>query len=917
MPEPILLAKLSAPPLRSRLVARSRLIRKLDQGVESGFVLVSAPAGYGKSTVLSAWVSQMQWPAAWLSLDDRDNDPARFLAYLAAALRTIEVSVGEELESPLQSASPPAIEMLLTSLVNRLAQFDRHFWLILDDYHFIQNQAVHQAIGFLLEHRPAPLHLAIATRADPPLPLARLRVRSQMVELRLADLRFSPQEASEFLREGMGLNLSEADVAALEASTEGWIAGLQMAALSLQGRADPSGFIRSFGGEHRYVLDFLFDEVFQRQPEETREFLLQTSVLERFCASLCNAVTARENSQAILDDLERGNLFLIALDEQRQWYRYHHLFGDLLQSRLKRALPDAGARLHRRASEWYAAEHDLENAIAHAFAAEDYERAANLVEEIIPALDLLNQQALLTSWVDRLPRETLATRPWLCLQRAWADLGMVPRGKVDEWVQIAEEFAERAFEEGHPERRSIQGYIAIVRGHIAMAHEDIPRVLEMGQAALKLLPDGDETWGGMGVALGLAYWGLGDVVQSEQAFRRARAADLKIGNTRAVAATCYAGIQQLKQGCLQDAQATFQDALHLATRPDGRETPIAAFPHVRLGDLWRERNDLALAARHLDLAVEQSIRLAQADVIVDVYAGLGRYRLATGDMAGTWDAVEQADRVVLQRTEVTPYVLCWLDECRVRAWLAAGDLEAAALWARQSGLSPDGPLKYHHDLPHQNLARVLVAQAALGGSRSAYEQAAALLARLRVAAEQAGWVHERIKILVMQAVNDQARGTRETALQNLALALSLAQPGGYVRVFVDEGQIVRGLLATLADRWRDEQSGARRPAEDTVLLARYVSGLLPAFDRPAERAGRKGPEPAGLPVPSEPMIEPLSEREMEVLSLLAQGFPDKKIAATLVIAPETVHKHLKNIYGKLGVHSRTEAIARARELGLV
>ena len=921
MPAHLLTTKLASPPLRTRLVERRRLFQKLDQAAECGFVLVSAPAGYGKSTLLSAWLKQAKHPAAWLTLDEADNDPARFLSYLAAALRRIEPQAGEALENSLQSASLPAVDILLTPLVNQLAEIERLFWLVLDDFHVVHSQAVHQIVSFLVEHRPPALHLVLATRADPPLPLSRLRARSQMVEVRLADLRFSSQETEEFLNKITGLKLNREELSLLETSTEGWAAGLQMAALSLQDREDPGTFIRSFSGENRYILDFLFEEVFQRQPAEIQSFLLQTSILELLSAPLCQAIASQENCQVILETLERNNLFLIALTDEKKWYRYHYLFRDLLKSRLKQSFPELLPTLHQRASLWYAAERDLESAIRHALAAQDYELTARQIEQVMHRLDQQNQQVLLSSWMSNLPPQVLESHPWLCIQRAWGDYWMGRRGMEEEWLLLAENALAQNPALAETERRHIQGHIATVRAHAAIVAEDIPRVLEMANQSLALLPDDDEMRGETAIALGAAYWALGDAARSEQAFRTGKTAALEANYpTMVVGPTCYAGIQQVKQGRLQEATATFQDGLRLAALPDGRETSIAGFPNVRLGDVQRERNELQSAGEHLQRGIKQCQQFGQPDVLGDAYACLARYQLAIGDLAGMHETMQKADRLA-QQAKLDPFILTWLDACRIRAWLIENELDAAMRWAQNSGLGLDDPLSYLHDLPHQNLARVLVAQSTLTGSTAAGGQAAALLQRLRWAAQQAGWVHEEIHILIMQAINEHSRGETQAALHSLADALSLAEPGGYVRVFLDEGEFLKELLKVLArllQNGADEdlkRVGVHLQPDERSRLAKYAAKLMAAFG--AQAAPREPDKPVSRLYASPLLVEPLSEREMDVLRLLAQGCSDKKIAETLVIAPETVHKHLKNMYGKLDVHSRTEALARARDLSLL
>lgn len=912
---------------------RPRLNIRLEQGLARKLTVISAPAGYGKTTLLGAWLAVCEQPAAWVSLDKRDNDPARFWTYVVDSFRRLFSSFGEAFPDTLANFNLRLDDVLITELINELDALQQPVVLVLDDYHNIESQAIHEGLSFLLDHAPAHFHLILATRADPPLPLARLRARSQMVEIRLADLRFTTAEISEFLHQAMGLELSAEDLALLETSTEGWAAGLQMAGLSLQGQQDISGFIRTFNGEDRYILDFLFDEVFQKQTEAVQNFLLRTSILNQFCDPLCNAVTLQGNSQKFLDNLERNNLFLISLDEQRKWYRYHYLFKDLLKSRLSKMYPEEIPVLHQRASTWYAAEGDYENAINHSLAARDFEQAAYLIGQTAQVLDRHNKQALLAHWLDSLPREILETRPWLCVYRAWGSYWMGNRAEVESWLQIAEKYLDMDFNACVPEKRHIQGHIAAIRAFIALTAEDIPVVLEMGQRSLDLLPETDEMRCESAIALGGAYWALGDTAKSEQAFREAQHAALQISNTLAVPATGYVGLQQLKQGRLQDAMITYQEGLRLATLPGGRETPVACISNARMGDVCRERNEFNTAYQLISRGVEQSIQLGQPDVLIEAYVCLARYQLAVGDLEAVHETLDQAVRVA-QQTRVDPFTLTWLDECRLKAWLRAGNLEAALTWVRASELQLDEPFNYLHDLPHVNLARVLVGQAARDGSGSTYSSAAVLLVRLRDAAEKAGWVHEQIKILVLLAINHQAHGAPEAAVQNLARAVCLAEPGGYVRVFLDEGEIVRGLLARIQHILRKGrgtirlQLGIELQEEVHLRIRTYILKLLAAdekpalFQQPSKSAGsaqssQRKPGLVHHPDADEIIIEMLSTREMEVIKLLEKGFSEKKIASNLVISYETVHKHLKNIYEKLGVHSRMEAVARAREMNLL
>jgi LuxR family maltose regulon positive regulatory protein len=817
--------------------------------------------------------------------------------------------------------------MLLTALVNDLAGVESPFWLVLDDYYVIQNDAVHQAVGFLLENRPYPLHLAIATRADPPLPLSRLRAHSQMVELRLSDLRFSRTETSKFFSQVMDLNLTEEDIGLLDASTEGWIAGLRMAGLSMQGREDISGYIRSFSGENRYILDFLFDEVFKLQAPHIQEFLLKTSILDRFCASLCDAVSGQTSSEETLDSLERGNLFLISLDDQRRWYRYHNLFCDLLKLRLKQTYPVQIPLLHRSAAAWFKAKNDLENSIAHSLAAGDFEVAANVIEEGAQKLDSHNQHAMLTSWLDRLPRHILEKKPRLCILKAWGDYLAGQREKEEEWLALAEKAIEAGFTQDETEKQHFQGRIAAVRAMAALTTDDIPRALEMGQKALDLVPDNDVMRCEISVAMGAAYWALGDVHPSEQAFRAAQKAALKVSKTLAVPSSCYLGTQLIKQARLQDALAVFRDGLDFATLPGGIETLVAGFPHIKLGYLFRERNELTLAGQHLLIGLELCKQFGQMDVLTEAFVSTAAYHLAIGEIEKTLELLQRADQVI-QRAKVDQHIICWRDEVRIKTWLANGDLQSAAQWAANSSLLIDSPLNYLHDLPHQNLARIWISEGLTAGSKTSQEKAASLLDRLLSAADQAGWVHEKIKFLVLQAINESASGSKDSAFIHLFEALILARPAGYMRVFLDEGSTLKKLLIELSKALHNrarvfiERVEIQRQAQDIRLIEEYITLLLRSFEIPLEKMASTAAPLSGAgsmrqPAADQFLVEPLSGRELDVLRLLSLGCPDKKIAEGLVISRETVHKHLNNIYGKLDVHSRTEAILRARQLGLL
>jgi LuxR family maltose regulon positive regulatory protein len=622
----LLRTKLYMPPVRSELVSRQRLIQRLDEGLRLGrrLTLLSAPAGFGKTTLVSEWLRA--WgtrdcassQVAWVSLDKGDNDPTRFWTYALAALRGIpclcEAGVGASALSMLQSPQPPPVETLLTDLVNDIVEVTsrvspQESWsaaipvaakehrapsliLALDDLHMIDNSQVYDGLGFLLDNLPPLMHVVIATRSDPPLPLSRLRGRGQLTELTAAELRFTPEEAAAFLNQVMRLGLSAEDVAVLEERTEGWIVGLQMAAHALSGARSAGGqeapqvseFIADFAGSHRYVLDYLTDEVLLQEPEEVQSFLLQTSILERMSGSLCDAVTGREDGQEMLERLDADNLFMVPLDAERQWYRHHGLFVELLRKRLARHAGAHRASLYLRASVWYEDAGLIEEAITHALAGEDLERAATLIERnAIHQMIHYRKEAALAGWLDALPDELVQSRPWLCVYLAWTRYWMGQREQVEACLRAAERNLPTTGElAAEGEGRLVAGYISAIRAHHALTNQDIPRVIELAQRAIECLPEGDYMRCEAAVALGGAYWSRGDVLASQRAFGQARTTAQRSGHPlMAVPSSCYLAEQQTKRGQLYEACATYREAVQWATGPSGRPLPVAGFPLVK------------------------------------------------------------------------------------------------------------------------------------------------------------------------------------------------------------------------------------------------------------------------------------------------------------------------------------------------
>lgn len=912
MATPILATKLYVPPPRPEVVPRARLTERLNEGLDRRLTLVCAPAGFGKTTLIGEWVAGLPRPAAWLSLDEADNDPARFLAYLVAALRTVAADIGEGVLGALGSPQPPPTEALLTVLLNEITTVEDDLILVLDDYHVIDTGAVDDALAFLIEHLPPRMHLVIATREDPNLPLARLRARGQLLEVRAADLRFTPSEAAEFLKGVMGLSLSEKDVAALESRTEGWIAGLQLAALSMRGREDVAGFIRAFAGDNRYVVDYLVEEVLQRQRERVRGFLLKTSILERLSGPLCDAVTGQERSSALLEALERGNLFVVPLDDRRRWFRYHHLFADVLRARMMEEQPDSAPTLHRRASEWYERNGSPADAIRHALAAGDFGRAADLVE--VAALEMLGsgQEDTLFGWLEALPDEVVRTRPVLSAYYAFALFGRGDFEAVEARLRDAERWLDTLAETG--ERReapsvemvvvdeaafgSLPGTIAIARAYIAGARGDVRGTVKHARRALELLPEDDHLWRGAAAALlGIAHWTDGDLEAAHRSFAKGVVHQQMAGHTRfQIAGTHILADIRIAQGRLREAARTYEQSLRVATE---RGEPVwgTANLYVGLSELHRERGDLRAAKQHLLRSKELGEHVGLPETRYRWYVALARIKEAQGDLDGALDLLDEAE---IQYVESPDPDVRPIAALKTRVWVAQGRLAEALGWAREQGLSDHDDLSYLREFEHITLARVLLARYKSDREERSIHEAMGLLKRLLKAAEEGGRMGSVIEILVLQALAHEAQGDSPSALAPLERALTLAEPEGYVRIFVDEGRPMAGLLSE---------------AVAHGIMPDYAGRLLAVFEAETHESEEESHLPNTLPARS--VVEPLSARELEVLRLIAQGLSNRQISERLFLALSTVKGHNRIIFSKLMVGRRTEAVARARELGLL
>ena len=873
MPDDLLQTKLHVPRLRPFLVPRPHLIKALNQGLAGKLTLISAPAGFGKTTLVSSWIDTLQTEnatlpplstqIAWLSLDKNDHVPARFLSYIIAALQRVDPHIGVSARSMLQ-ASPLPIPALLTALLNDITAQPDRLVLVLDDYHVVDAPQIDEALAFLLDHLPPQLHLVITTREDPNLPLARLRVRGQLTAVRASDLRFDLAEAAVFLRQTMGLDLSEDNIAALEARTEGWVAGLQLASISLQGRQhDAADFIDAFTGSHRFVLDYLVEEVLHRQSESVQRFLLQTSILDRLCGPLCDAVCLSTDGQATLEALDRANLFLIPLDNERRWYRYHHLFVEFLRQRLQQQYPNNIAEHEIRASEWYEDNGYEIEAFQHAVAANDVQRAERLVEGEGTPMHFRGAGAYVLNWLESLPESELKARPSLWVIYASTLLFVGQHLAVEQKLQAAEAALQ---DSGSDDKtKDLVGRIASLRATMAVIQNDVETIIAESLRAQKYLhPDNliyriSATW-----ALGVAYQFQGNRAAASRAFTKT----ISIGGDSiyVIAATINLGNIQESDNQLTLAAKTYENSLHLAGDPP---QPIACEGFLGLARIHYEWNELDAAEQYGQQCFQMTQQMDNVDSFVSYGIFLSRLMLARGDVPGAVTVLDEVEEFVHHNN--FEFRMPSVADAQVLALLREGSVEKAAQLTRM------------HDLPFSQ-ARVHLAE---GDSASAL----AILERLCQQAKDQP--DERLKVAVLQAIAYQANGELDKALQALGDALMLAEPDGFMRIFLGEGAVMAQLLSD---------------AMAQGMVPGYVSKLLAVFE-----AEKQEPD---LPLP-QALIDPLSERELEVLALVAAGLKNKEIAEQLFISLNTVLYHIKNIYDKLGVRKRTLAIIKARELDLL
>jgi LuxR family transcriptional regulator, maltose regulon positive regulatory protein len=910
---PLLATKLFRPPPRPGTVLRHQLFARLSEGLARKLTLIAAPAGSGKTTLVSAWAAAADLPAAWLSLDPDDGEPVRFLSYVLAALQTVRPDLGSTIVAALQSPQPPPVETLLADLLNALAALPERLILVLDDYHVIDSDQVDRALAFLVAHLPPQLHLVIATREDPPLPLAQLRARDQLTELRVSELRFSHTEADALLSQTEGLSLSADVVAVLASRTEGWAAGLHLAALSLRGHQDAAGFVHSFSGSQRFVLDYLLEEVLQQQPTLLQQFLLRTSVLDRLCGPLCDAVLAMPvgTGQAILEAIERANLFLVPLDEQRCWYRYHHLFGELLQQRLpQEAAMDAGAiaTLHLRASGWYEAQGLMLEALHHAAAAADPARVAALAERAWAHMDSSFQAAAWCRWVGQLSEKVLRVRPVLCTQYAWALMDTGQTEASEAWLRHAERGLSAAHSTesaSHDEMASIvvvasellpslPARIAAARAYLAQSRGDFVAAQQYAATTRDLSAETEPLLHAQAAVLaGVSQWATGALEAAHSAFAAWVEQTRAAGNLAfALASGFYLAEIRLAQGQLREAARLYRQFLNLV--PAEHEALRMAAPHLHLGlaVIAHEQGDAQAATLHLRTSKEQGEQAALIDWPFRWRLAQARIEESSGNWEAALDLLDAAERRYLPNPvpDLRPVAAL-----KARVYLRQGNLPAATAWVAACGVTTTDALSYRREFEHMTLARVLIARYRREHVASDQHDALDLLTRLLAAAEAGGRIGSQIEALLLQSLAHEALEDIGQARIPLQRALALAEPEGYVRLFADEG----APLARLLEREREAGGG----------MQTYLQRLQAAF------ATQLTAHPASLAL--HPAAEPLTAREREVLRLIAEGLSNQELAARLHLSPQTVKVHTRNIYSKLGVASRTQAVARGRDLGFL
>ncbi len=904
----LLTTKFHASPPPAHLVPRPRLVQQLEAGTRQRFTLISAPAGFGKTTLISAWLHNRAEPFAWLSLGGGDNDPARFWTYVIGALQTLKPDLGRDAQAMLQSPQPPPLEAVVTMLINDLVthqppgESGEPYCLVLDDYHLIETAAIHESVNFLLDRLPRSCHPVLVTRMDPPLSLPRRRARREVSEVRASMLRFTEEETARFFEKTADRSLSAIEVATLAERTEGWVASLQLAGISLQAQSDPSTFIAAFAGNDRYVMDYLVDEVFTRQPEDVQRFLLDTSILDSLCAGLCEAVVYGEDGlpegggsgQATLRYLERANLFMVPLDNHRAWYRYHHLFADLLAHRLRQEEAHRIPALHRRAGRWYEQQGKLEQALHHVLEAGEMDWAARLIEQTGNAIIWAKgEMATLARWLGRLSEEQVRSSPKLCLLRAWllyADAQIEP---IVPLLSAAEASLQQA-DQAAPDVKAMLGEAAALRAFVATRIGDVQATLEAiesARRALEQLPDeAPHLRVLLTFALAEAYFSAGNLTAARPTYQQATTLGRSIGNRFLYGCSLLRLCDIYKfGGALDQMGRALEDLEQLIAQY--QDSFVAPFALGEKAEFLRERNAPDEAVALLREAIDTGQRFAQRWIEHDCAVYLAQALRAQEDLEGALEATQHAIRIRTQHRIHQDWSVIAPQAYQARLHLLQGEVARAARWAEEAGLKPTNPPSHFRELEYLALVRVLIAQ-------DRTEEATVLLEQIREQAETGSRVRNVIEALVLHALALEQQDEPEAALQKIAEALALAEPSGYIRPFVDEGPSLMPLL------YRAAEHG---------LSPDYARRLLAAFPHD----GTASPTLVRIIHARETHLDPLTKREIEILRLIAEGLSNQQIADTLFLSLHTVKAHTRNIFGKLDVRRRTQAVSKAKGLGIL
>ncbi|MBI9045956.1 MAG: hypothetical protein JEZ06_15800 [Anaerolineaceae bacterium] len=923
MADSLLKTKLYIPTTQPHLVARPRLIEKLNEGLYRKLTLISAPAGFGKTTLITDWLTNFPLDAnhkilrenkiAWLSLDENDNTLTQFLPYFIAALNQmagVETLFGKETLSLLQTSQNIPIETILTPLINEIAEISFKIIMVLDDFHLIGSQLILKALKFLLFNLPNQLHLVIITREDPQLPLSKLRSKDQLTELRAADLRFSSSESVEFLNKAKGLNLSEEEVNSLDTRTEGWITGLQLAAISMKGSQDHAGFIESFTGSHRYILDYLLEEVLEQQSESMQTFLLKTAILKRLSGPLCDAITQESNGQSILETLEQANLFIISLDNEQRWYRYHHLFADLLRKRLQQIYPEIIPALHIQASDWHNQNKLFPEAIRHAFCAKDFDKAANLAELAWTPMYASSQSILWLDLVRDLPIEVIQLRPVLCAAFSMAFLlaGKLETAKVhlnnaEQWLEITDDMNDhpqipisRRIVVDNEQFRALPITLATTRTYLSQALGDFPGTVKNAMRVLDLLPEGDNLdRGSINCLLGLAYWANGNLEKAHRTFSTGLIAMQKAGNDLSIISGAFVLAEiKITLGRLKEAEWELERALKLAEQQDKGYSLYVEDILIGRSELFRERGGLDSAADDLITGKKLGEQASVPDWKYRWCIAQARLKTTLGDLEEALELLEEAEKLYVRTPlpEIRP-----IAAMKARIWIVQGNVAKALAWVEEQGLSAEDELSYFHEYEHITLSRALIAQYREDREDISIQAGLGLLKRLLKRAEEEGRTGSQVEILILQALAYGAQDNKPRALLSLESALTKAEPQEYRHIFVDEGSPMSRLLYEILP---------------CGIFPEYVHGLLSAFPADNPQAAPEQKHTTGSDY-----IEPLSQRELEVLYLIAEGLTNKEIASRLFLSLNTVKVHSRNIYAKLDAHHRAEAVAKARVLNIL